>query len=244
EKIPDNIPVETGYSTEFGDSAGLKKVEDFFKKVFGVQAPEAKIVIAVKEKTTGQCCEKESTEGNPKFEDKVEDSLQGSLEVRVAHIPISPFPEISGIITKIEGFLHTDIGLFADVTIEGGVTGQETTKKCDNSVEGEVSGSVAAKLAVKADFKLPGNVVKIDIGGEGGLSLKIGGRSSEAGTQIFFQGGTEPLTVGYEIDFLDGLFKKEQSVEILPEEPLVTVCRLHPEGTPWTTLTTCPGGGE
>ncbi|HEY2235860.1 MAG TPA: hypothetical protein VGK01_20480, partial [Candidatus Angelobacter sp.] len=47
EKIPDNIPVETGYSTEFGDSAGLKKVEDFFKKVFGVQAPEAKIVIAV-----------------------------------------------------------------------------------------------------------------------------------------------------------------------------------------------------
>src|SRR3954468_15663072 len=244
EKIPDNIPVETGYSTEFGDSAGLKKVEDFFTKIFGVQAPEAKIVIAVKEKTTGQCCEKESTEGHPKFEDKVEDSLQGSLEVRVTHIPISPFPEISGIITKIEGFLHTDIGFFADVTIEGGVTGQETTKKCDNSVEGEISGSVAAKLAIKADFTPPGDIVKISIGGEGGLSLKIGGRSSEAGTQIFFQGGTEPLTVGYDIEFFGGIFKKELNVEIIPEEPLVTVCRLHPEGTPWTTLTACPGGGE
>jgi hypothetical protein len=46
--------------------------------------------------------------------------------------------------------------------------------------------------------------------------------------------------VGYDIEFLGGIFKEELNVEVLPEEPLVTVCRLHPEGTPWTTLTACP----
>ena len=78
EKIPDHTPVETSFSEEFNSENGFKGIADLLKLVFGDKAPEAKLSFSIKEKKTGQCCEKESTEGNPKFEDKTEDTIQGA----------------------------------------------------------------------------------------------------------------------------------------------------------------------
>jgi hypothetical protein len=166
------------------------------------------------------------------------------LSTNFDKIPISPFPEISGFITKVEDLLHIEIGLFGDVQIQGTLSGSESEQLCDKKVEGEVSGSVGVKLGLSAEFSLPGDVVSAEVGGEGGITAKIGGNSSEIGTKIFFNVGTEPLTAGYSISFLSGLIKFEHNIELIPEERLPVVCLLHPEGAPWTTFTSCPAGGE
>ncbi|HEX3153216.1 MAG TPA: IPT/TIG domain-containing protein [Candidatus Angelobacter sp.] len=243
QKIPDNTPVETSLSEEFNTKNGFEGIGDLLRLIFGGNAPDAKLAFAIKEKTTGQCCEKESTEGSPKFEDKVEDSISGSLGTDFEDIPISPFPEISGVITTIEKAIHVKIGLFGSVNIEGTLTGQETTQKCDNSVEGEVSGSLALKLGIKAEVSLPGDILSAAVTGEGGASIKLAGNSSQIGTKIFFQGGSDPLTLGYEFTALDGIIHIGQNFEVLPEEQFQVFCILHPAGTPWSNLTSCPAGG-
>jgi len=244
EKIPDHTPVETSFSEEFNTKNGFEGIGDLLRLIFGGNAPDAKLAFAIKEKKTGQCCEKESTEGNPKFEDKVEDSISGTLGTDFEDIPISPFPEISGVITTIEKAIHVKIGLFGSVNIEGTLTGQETTQDCDKSVEGEVSGSLALKLGIKAEVSLPGDILSASVKGEGGASIKLAGNSSEIGTKIFFQGGSDPLTLGYEFTALDGLLHFGQSFEVLPEVQFQVFCILHPKDTPWTNLTSCPSGGE
>ncbi len=201
------------------------------------------MAFSIKEKKTGQCCEKESTEGNPKFEDKVEDAIQGSVGTDFPEIPISPFPEISGIITKVEKVLHVKIGLFGSGNIEGSLSGSETTQDCDKSVEGEISGGLAVKIGLAGKFTLPADILSAQVKGEWGLSAKIGGNSSEIGTKIFFHPGPAPLPVGYEFTALDGLLHFGQSFEVLPAGQLPVFCILHPKDTPWTNLTSCPSGG-
>jgi hypothetical protein len=244
EKIPDHTPVETSISEEFSSENGFKGIGDLLKLVFGESAPEAKLSFAIKEKKTGQCCEKESTPGNPKFEDKTEDSIEGSVGTAFPDIPITPFPEISGVITKIESVLHVKIGLFGSVNIEGTLSGSETTQDCDKSVEGEVSGGLAVKVEIAGKFDLPGDILSAEVKGEWGLSAKIGGNSSEIGTKIFFNAGTEPLSLGYEFTTLFGILHVGQSFEVLPPLQAPVFCILHPKDTPWSNLTSCPAGGE
>jgi hypothetical protein len=225
---------------EFNKENGFEGIADLLKLLFGDSAPEAKLSFSIKEKKTGKCCEEESTKDNPKFEDEVEDAIQGSVGTAFPDIPISPFPEISGVITKIEKVLHVKIGLFGSVNFEGSLAGQETTKKCEHQIEGEVSGSVAVKLGISAKFELPGDVVSADVSGQGGGSVKLAGNSSEIGTKIFFNAGLDPVTVGYSVSFLSGLFKFEKNLELVPAAQAPVFCFLHPADTPWTNFTSCP----
>ncbi|MFL6311458.1 MAG: beta strand repeat-containing protein [Terriglobales bacterium] len=240
EKIPDHIPVETSFSEEFNSENGFKGIGDLLKLVFGESAPEAKLTFAIKEKKTGQCCEKESTEGSPKFEDKVEDSIQGSVGTAFPEIPITPFPEISGVITKIENILHVKIGLFGSGNIEGSLSGSETTQDCDKSVEGEITGGLAVKVEIAGKLDLPAGILTAEVKGEWGLSAKIGGNSSEIGTKIFFNAGTEPLSLGYDFSTAFGILHFSQSFEVLPAIQAPVFCILHPRDTPWSNLTSCP----
>jgi hypothetical protein len=244
EKIPDHTPVETSFSEEFNSENGFKGIGDLLKLVFGESAPEAKLTFAIKEKKTGQCCEKESTEGSPKFEDKIEDSIQGSVGTAFPEIPITPFPEISGVVTKIENILHVKIGLFGSGNIEGSLSGSETTQDCDKSVEGEITGGLAVKVEIAGKFDLPAGILTAEVKGEWGLSAKIGGNSSEIGTKIFFNAGTEPLSLGYDFSTAFGLLHFSQSFEVLPAIQAPVFCILHPRDTPWSNLTSCPSGGE
>ncbi|HXA83688.1 MAG TPA: carboxypeptidase regulatory-like domain-containing protein [Candidatus Dormibacteraeota bacterium] len=238
-KIPDNSPVETSLTEEFNSKNGFEGIGGLLKLVFGDSAPEAKLSFSIKEKKTGKCCEEESSDGNPKFEDELEDSLQGSVGTDFPDIPISPFPEIAGVITKIEKVLHSKIGLFGSVNIEGSVAGQETTKKCEHQIEGEISGSVALKLEIKGVFELPADVVSAEVKGAGGISAKLGGNSGEVGTKIFINAGLDPITVGYSVNFLSGLIKFERNLELIPAQQAPVFCILHPADTPWSTLTSC-----
>ena len=103
-----------------------------------------------------------------------------------------------------------------------------------------MSGSLALKLGIKAEVTLPGDILSAAVKGEGGASVKIGGNSSEIGTKIFFNAGSDPLTLGYEFTALDGLLHFGQNFEVLPEQQFPVFCILHPKDTPWTNLTSCP----
>lgn len=238
-KIPDQTPTETSFSMSFNEENGFEAIGDLLKILFGPSAPKAELSFAIKEKTTPKCCEEESTEGNPKFENELEDSLQGSVSTKFDDIPINPFPEIAGVVQRVADFLHTDIGLKGSVQITGSLSGTEITKKCEHQIEGEVSGGLALKLGIKAEFKPPGNLVSGEIGGAGGGSVTLAGNSSEIGTKISIKVGLDAVTFGYSFKLLSGLFQVEQNIELIPPAQAV-FCRLHPADTPWTTLTACP----
>jgi hypothetical protein len=100
------------------------------------------------------------------------------------------------------------------------------------------------KVEIAGKFDLPGDILSAEVKGEWGLSAKIGGNSSEIGTKIFFNAGTEPLSLGYEFTTLFGILHVGQSFEVLPPLQAPVFCILHPKDTPWSNLTSCPAGGE
>jgi hypothetical protein len=185
-------------------------VKGFLRTLFGDSAPDFSLQIAGSVGNVTQCCEKkQSNETNKNAQLGGAAGIQGEFPIPGIALPLP--------------FNLGKAGLFVAISLSTSGTLGAQENKCEDRLEGTLSGQVQLAGGVKAQLKTPPSVANISIGGTTGLSGGIVGTVIPGKIQGQFTGGHNGLIASATVQLVDGLIEATGNLVLIQPGSLLPV---------------------